>query len=452
MAEEAVAVGAGAAAGTGSGSGGGAPAGGAGGGAPAAPAAPAAPQTDEQILGIDPVGAAPAEEQAPVQQTEQEKAAAAAAAQKTPEQQAADAARATEEAKAIPQKWQDLAKTDPEFRTLVVTAKANAEKLATMEPKFNELQTAVAAVDRADQAYLSGDPAAIQSELRTFIAEKPEAIEPMLEAGLNLLKETNPQGYEQRLTKLTQETLRGWQFDKAFQVFRNALNRGDEGMPTIKAQVEALLKFADENGFPTTEAAQVAQRAQELDQREASARQADERNYNESTRAFSNTVKDEIAKTLKSEIKAGVDKFLEKSAFPDGAKTRIAADVLTELNAMLAANKDMLDQVGKAIWPNGSKDAQGKIIRGAFNDANRAMAIKLPVDYAKSVLNDALKKVVEQYTKDFVASTDAAGKRADAAASKTEVSGGAPAPRGNRPLTKKDVDYSKMSDEQILGA
>lgn len=460
MADEPIEVGgAGAGGGTGGGSGdgGGAP-GGSGGGAASggAPAAPAAPQTDEQILGIDPIGNAPTEEVAPVPQTEEEKAAAAAKAgadaAKTPEQLATEAAAKATEDKAIPAKWQELAKTDPEFRALYFSSKTNADKLATMEPKFTELQTTVRAVEKADQAYLSGDPAAIQGELRTFLAEKPEALAPMFEAGLNLLKETQPQQYEQRLTQLTTETLKGWQFDKAFEVLRNALDAGEQGLPTLKAQVEKMLEFADGNGFPTTAAARVEARARELDGRESSARAKDEAAFAKSSHTFRDAVQGKITESVQGEIKGAITKLLRATAFTPGAQERIAADAYAEINKMLASNTGIVDQIGKTIWPNGSKGPDGKPIRGIFNDANRDLAIKLPVEYAKTVVNDVLKKVVETYTKDFMASNQTAEKRMAAAAGKTEVSGAAPAPRGTKPLTRKDVDYSKMSDDDILNA
>lgn len=444
----------------GAGAGGGAPAAGSGGGAPGgggAPAAPTAPQSDEQILGIDPVGSAPVEETpaaAVVPKTAQEQAAEAAKvaadAAKTPEQLKAESDARAAEDKAIPAKWAELAKTDPEFRTLYFTAKSNAEKLATMEPKFTELQTTVAAVEKADQAYLSGDPVAIQGELKTFLAEKPDALIPMYQAGESLLKELMPQEYDRMTVERVTTALKGNNFDKAFEVLRSALDAGDAGIDTLKTQVKNLVDWADGNGFPTTEKARVESRARELDTREATARTQDEQKYNQSTHAFKDTVNAKIGEAHQTNIKAALDTLLKDSAFTDGAKARITEDALKEINKMLALNTGIVDQIGKAIWPNGSKDAQGKLVRGVFNDTNRELAIRLPVEYAKSVMNDVLQKTIETYTKDFMASQQTAEKRMAAAAGKTEVSGGSPAPRGQKPLSKKDIDYSKQSDDDIL--
>ncbi len=467
MADEPVAVGgagggAGSGGASGAGGGSGAPAGGSGSGTPGggAPAAPAAPQTDEQILGMDPIGTPVEDAPAAVPQTEQEKAAATAAAAKTeadalktPEQKAAEAAeKLNEDGRLMPQKWRELAKTDPEFRTLFYTAKANGEKLAAIEPKFAEAQTTLAAVEKADQAYLSGDPIAIQGELKTFLAEKPEALEPMFEAGLNLLKESSPEKYQARLEQLTQETLKGWQFDKAFDFLRQCLSAGDEGLAGMKAQVEKMLEFVDKNGFPTTAEARVAAKAKELEGREAAERTRDEQSFVRTSQDFRKGVNDSIGATLTTEIKTSIDKLLEKTAFTDTAKARIAADARTEVDNMLRLNTGIIDQIGKAIWPNGSKGKDGQQIRGIFNEANKALAVKLPVEYAKSVLGDVLNKVIATYTTDFMATHKTAEKKMAAAAGKTEVDGGSSAPRGQKPLTKKDVDYSKMSDDDILSA
>lgn len=441
--EAAVAVGAG----NGAASGGGAPAGGAGGGGAAPAAVPTAPQTDEQILGIDPVGTAPAEEVASPE-AEQQPDPAAAAAAKTPEAEAAE--KIAEDGRLMPVKWREMAKNDPEFRTLFYTSKANAEKLAQIEPKFTEMQTAVQAVEKADQTYLSGDLVAIQGELKSFLADKPEALMPMFQAGEALLKELHPQEYQRIQTERLTNTLKGNNFDAAFQVLRNALNAGDEGSALLKQQVEKILEWADGNGFPTTEQAKLAQQKAQLDAREASHRQQDEQNYNTTASKFKETVNSKIKETIDAEIKTAADKFLEKSAFADGAKARIREEIGKELFAILGAKKEIVDQIGQAIWPNGSKDKSGALVRGMFNDANQQLAIRLPVDYAKSVLNDVIKKVVEQYTKDFMASHQTSEKKLAAAASRTEVSGGTPAPRGQKPLTKKDVQG--MTDEQILDA
>lgn len=433
----------------------GADAGGSGGdaGGGSAPAS----QSDEQILGMDPVGTAPASEPVPNAEQVPDPAAAAAkpadGAQKTPEQQAAEAAATTaEDSRLMPVKWRDLAKSDPEFRSLFYTSKANAEKLAAIEPKYKEFETAAAEVARADQAYLSGDPVAIQGELKTFLGEKPEALLPMYQAGEALLKELNPTEYQRVTSERVTSTLKEWRFDKAFEVLRNALDAGDQGNDLLRQQVEKMLEFADGNGFPTTEKARVESRARELDERERTARVQEETRYAQSTHAFRDTVQAKVKDGIQNEIKTSLDKLLEKAAFSDGAKARIAADAYQELNTMVAGNAAMMDQVTRTIWPGGAKDPQGKPVRGIFNDANRDLAIKLPVEYAKSVLQDVIKKVVENYTKDFMASQQTADKRMAAAAGKTEVSGGTPAPRGRKPLTSKDIDYSKMDDNAILDA
>lgn len=458
MADEAVvSLGAGGGAPSGGGDGGGSGAGSGGGSGDGGGAgAPAAPQTDEQILGIDPIGT-PIKDDEPVPQTEQEKLAAAAAAKpadpnavKTPEQIAAEATAAAQDDKTIPAKWQTLAKSDPEFRALYFTAKTNADKLATIEPQLQTAQTTLAAVEKMDQSFLSGDPVAIQGELKTFLADKPDALEPMLTAGLNQLKEANPQAYQSQLEKLTQETLKGWQFDKAFEVLRSAIDSKDTAL--LSQQVEKILEFVDGNGFPTTEKAKLDARAKELDTRAAQEQSKDEASFVKSSHTFRDTVQTKIADTVQGEIKTSIAKLLEKSVFTDSAKGRIQADAYAELNKMLAGNKDIIEQVGKAIWPNGSKDANGKPVRGIFNDANRELAINLPVNYAKSVLNDVVKKVVEQYTTDFMAKQQTTDKRMAAAAGKVEVSGGSPSPQGKKPLSKKDIDYGKMSDNDILDA
>ena len=104
--------------------------------------------------------------------------------------------------------------------------------------------------------------------------------------------------------------------------------------------------------------------------------------------------------------------------------------------------------MNKAIWPNGQKDAQGKEVRGRWDASSMKVAIDAPVGFAKTILNNVIKEVVDQYTKDFIASTDASQKKFAAAAGKSEIAGGSSAPRGKKPLTSKDT--KGLTDEQIL--
>jgi hypothetical protein len=408
--------------------------------------APEATQTDEEILGLDPIGTSLKDEPKPVIAEEKP---ADQTAVKTPEQIAAE--QAAGDARTIPHKWQELAKSDPEFRTLFFTAKTNAEKLATIEPQFTEAQAKVAAIDKTDAAYFSGDPGIIAGELKTFLGEKPAAILPMLTAGENLLKELLPKEYARINSERLTSSLKEVGMDKALTFLRTALEAGDAGVKGLQEQVAKILEYFDGNGMPTTEAARLAQQKSQLDSREQSAREADEQSYVSTSQTFRTTINKEVETAFTTEIKTATDKILEKSAFPEGARTRISADVKAKLYEKLGQSKETIEMVNRAIWPGGKKDAQGKDIRGQWNDAARKVAIDAPIAYAKTILNDVIKEVVDAYTHDFIATTDNQQKKAAAAGARTEVSGGSSAARGSKPLSKKDIDYDKQSDDDILG-
>lgn len=416
-----------------------------GGGAPTTPSAPSAPQTDEQILGIEPIGAK-IEEASPVPEAEQ---VADPAAPKV--DAAADAEKIAEDGRLMPVKWRDMAKADPEFRTLFYTAKSNAEKLALIEPEFTTIKAEVDAVRKSDQAYLSGDPVAIQGELKTFLGDKPDAILPMLTAGENLLKEINPQEYARVSAERLTGSLKEIGMDRGLAVLRQALDAGDAGTETLRGQVAKILEYFDGNGLPTTEQARLNQQKTQLDAREAANAQRDEQSYTASSQSFRTDVNAKVETAFTSEIKTALDKVLEKSAFPEGARTRISADVKAALYKKLGESQSTIDTINRAIWPNGNKDGQGKAVRGNWNDASRKVATDAPIAYAKTILNDVIAEVVNQYTKDFIATAENRGTRAAAAASRTEIAGGSTAPRTPRPLSKKDIDYGKQSDNDILG-
>ncbi len=423
---------------------GGAGGGGAAAAAPAAPAVEAPQQTDEQILGMEEVGA-PAKPAEVVPAAEQKPADPNAV--KTPEQEAAE--KLAEDGRLMPVKWRDLAKSDPEFRTLFYTNRANAEKLATMEPKFAEAQTTLAEVQRADTAWLSGDPNAIQAELKNFIGDKPDALIPMVQSAEQVMQQMLPEQYARIQSERMTAGLRSQNFENAFTVLRQAIEAKNPELLT--AQVEKILDWAGKNGFPTTETERLAARAAELDARDRTNAANDERTYLSSQETFRTAVNTEMETAIKGEIKTSLDKLLEKAAFTAGARARIDAEVLSETYKMLSQNKEIPDQINRVLFPNGFKDAGGKQLRAAFSDAARRAAIDAPVAYAKTVLQDVIKRVVENYTKDFMAADTARQAKAAAAGARVDVTGGAEQPRTPRPLTKKDVDYDKMSDDDLLG-
>lgn len=415
--------------------------------APAAVETPVPQQTDEQILGMDPVGTPPAAK--PVEKpVETVQKVADPAAAKTPEAEAAE--KIAEDGRLMPVKWREMAKSDPEFRTLFYTAKTNAEKLASIEPQFTEATTKLAAVEKADTAYLSGDPAAIHGELKSFLGEKPAAILPMLSAGENLLKELLPKEYARVSAERLTNSLKEIGMDRGLNVLRQALDAGDAGIEALKGQVAKILEYFDGNGLPTTEQAKLEQQKMQLDAREQSQRDADEQSYVTTSNTFRSDVNKEVETAFVTGIKTAVDKVLEKSAFPDGARARISTDVKAKLYEKLGQNKDVIEQVNRAIWPNGKKDGQGKDVRGRWDEAARKVAVDAPAAYAKTILNDVIKEVVDQYTKDFIATTTNSQTRAAAAASRTEVHGGSNAPRGAKKLTSKDA--AGMTDDEILDA
>lgn len=418
---------------------------GGGGGAPAVVETPSAPQSDEQILGIEDVGIQPAVEEPAAPAVVDPAAKPADGAAKTPEQVAAESI--AEDGRLMPVKWREMAKSDPEFRKLFYEGKANSEKLATIEPQFTKMQETVAAVEKTDAAFLSGDPVSIQSELKNFVASKPEAMIPMIQAGENLLKETNPAEYQRISAERFTESLTSNNFGAAFKTLREALEAGPDGAELLSSQVGKILEWAEKNGFPTTEAGRLAAQKSQLDARDATHRAQDEQNYNKTAKTFSESVNTEMEKSIKGEITSTLTKLLEKSAFPEGARARIAAESYTEIQKLLSQNSAITDRIGKLIWPNGSRNKEG-IVRGNFNDANRVAAIAAPVEYAKTVLNDVLKRVVEGYTKDFIATNDTKEKKLAAAASRTDVSGGTPREQPRKKLSTKDT--AGLTEEQIL--
>jgi hypothetical protein len=92
------------------------------------------------------------------------------------------------------------------------------------------------------------------------------------------------------------------------------------------------------------------------------------------------------------------------------------------------------------------------MLRGwQFDGATRQQVASLISGRARSVMPEVARRVVAEWTSSVLASDRARVARVDAAASRRDITGGRlpePVPAGA--LRPKNIDYGRLSDEQIL--
>jgi hypothetical protein len=137
-----------------------------------------------------------------------------------------------------------------------------------------------------------------------------------------------------------------------------------------------------------------------------------------------------IDRTLASTLPEGI---------AEGARRRIGEDVFREVHASLASDRELSRRVGETLrdWK--------------FDAAARQQVVALVSGRARAVLPEVARRVVAEWTSSVLASDRAKMARIDSAAARRDITGGRlPEPLASSALRSREVDYRRLSDEQIL--
>lgn len=158
----------------------------------------------------------------------------------------------------------------------------------------------------------------------------------------------------------------------------------------------------------------------------------------EAYRAFESATNDDVARSTRESIERTLSSTLP-DGIGEGARRRIADDIFHELHATLSADRELSRQVGE-------------ILRGwHFDGATRQQVVSLISSRARGAMPEVARRVVSEWTSSVLASDRARAARVDAAASRRDITGGrVPDTIPTSGLLPRKIDYSKMTDEQIL--
>ena len=275
-----------------------------------------------------------------------------------------------------------------------------------------------------DAAYFSADSAARSGLAARLYDSDPAAFREMLAASARTLAARDPQGLAELARQLgmpvAEQTANA---SKSVTQAARSANRPQPGSPAadLNAQAAATTGAREAVNDNVSEAAKHGATFPA-----------------EMYRTFESTTNDDVSRKMHEAI----DRSL-LSALPEGvaagARRRIGEDIFREVHAALSGDRELARQVGETLrdW--------------RFDSSARQQVVALVSGRARAVLPAVARRVVAEWTSSVLASDRAKTARIDAAASRRDITGGRlPEPVAGSARRSRDVDYRRMSDEQIL--
>jgi hypothetical protein len=137
-------------------------------------------------------------------------------------------------------------------------------------------------------------------------------------------------------------------------------------------------------------------------------------------------------------IEAQVERLLPEE-ISRSARNRVVGEIYRELDATLRSNRQLAQQMRDA-FRSGSLDAQ-----------HQRAIVSLVAGRARQALPAVAKRVLNEWTSTIVAANQDRRARQRAAERRVDIAGsGRTGGEGRRSTSPKDIDYSRMSDSDIL--
>ncbi len=156
--------------------------------------------------------------------------------------------------------------------------------------------------------------------------------------------------------------------------------------------------------------------------------------------AFERTTNDVVARDVRGSISDTLARVMPEGV-ADGAARRIGEDIFNEVHRALAADRNLSEQVA------------GVLSDRRFDSAQQLRVAQLLVGRAKQLVPSVARRVIGEWTGTVLSTARSKAARQAAAASRVDIA----APGGSldsmplRQMSAREVNYASMSDEQILG-
>jgi hypothetical protein len=412
----------------------------------AAPQADTA-QTDEQIVGLDPgVEAADASpegaETAPLHEAESEKEkeiAAEPAIEESPKEEI------PQDGRVIPAELREVFKANPKLRDAWFSERAYREafptvraarEMAELFPGGIEdarlLRDASETLQHLDGLYVTNSQESHQALAQQLAELSPEAYPNFVVQAVNNWAARDPEGYRETVRATLADELPGWVAEQRLpdhtQALLQALERGDTEQAKALAQQQLEWTRRIGSGRPDRDRRDAQGADPEIERLRAQLAERDARDRQQAEESL----RTEVTNRYVTEVIG----FLEKAvpASSQRAREKMVGEVVNAINQQLAQSPAFMAQLNQLKAAGQMQEA-----------ANFVMA------RAKQLLPQAGRRILNEWTTEILAANKTTvQKKAAAAQSRDAGGGGAPSPAGTVKAGK--VDYSKMSDADILGS
>jgi hypothetical protein len=156
--------------------------------------------------------------------------------------------------------------------------------------------------------------------------------------------------------------------------------------------------------------------------------------------AFERSTNDVVARDVRAAVSDTLTRVLPEGV-AEGAARRIGDDIFNEIHRTLAADRTLSEQVGDAL-----RDRR-------FGAAEQQRVAALLAGRAKQLVPAVARRVIGEWTSSVLGTARTKAARQAAAAARVDIA----APGGSldsmplRPMSSREIDYASMSDDDILG-
>jgi hypothetical protein len=145
-----------------------------------------------------------------------------------------------------------------------------------------------------------------------------------------------------------------------------------------------------------------------------------------------------VVRSVIDAIESQIERLLPEE-ISKGARNRLVGEIYREVDASLRSDREFARQTREAFRT------------GAFDDEHRKAIISLVHNRARQTLPAAARRVLNEWTTAIVAANQDRRARQRAAERRVDISGsGRTGNDGRRPISPRDINYSRMSDADIL--